>query len=111
MESRHNFSFTLDWSIDKRISLIQYHEFSNGEYPSDAVDIDYYVRQNLLWSRRQLNCPLLTWQQWMILRGLPPTLVLTAKIDPLCNKAKEFVRKVTKADVPTAYVRSLDARK
>lgn len=79
-----------------------------GKYPSQlAYGQDYLLtRDAMLWFNAQYQPDYLHWRASPLkadMAGLPPTLVLTAGLDPLVDQGRALAAALVKAGVPTVY--------
>jgi len=80
----------------------------NGDYPSFAEFADAYflTREGMEWFGRAYAADPSHWRASPMLKdqaGMPPTLVMTAGVDPLRDQGRAYAAATVSAGVPTVY--------
>ena len=93
-------------AVDARCITESYHK--NGEgYLLTAAAMDWFYGHYLSGEKGSVDDPLVSplLASDELLAKLPPTLVITAEYDPLCDEGEQYAQKLTSLGVPTTCVR------
>lgn len=94
---------------DTSFSSPSIREYANGPFLT-RDDMQWFLNHYLA-NPSDANNPLVAPLRFPIdqLRGLPPTLIITAEHDPLRDEGESYARNLTEAGVPTVCTRYLGA--
>lgn len=79
-----------------------YESYSTG-FPLEAADLDFYYESYLPGEEESGN-ELAAPARAHSLRGLPPTVLVTAGFDPLRDEGRDFAARLIQSDVETVYM-------
>jgi len=77
---------------------------TSDDYPLSRADMEWFWRQYLRDDADRAN-PYASPARAKSLAGLPPALVITAEIDPLCDEGERYAAALQRAGVPARFTR------